>query len=233
MRNLKAIAALAVLAVVAWIIWSQYSLRKNAEKRTEIAEHQLGLDAARLINAKFESSAELKVSTLAGKGVGKAEFEGTIFRPTQVTSAPVSVDYFLDLRKVRPGSFRWNEKTNTLSIDLPDVTVGKINIDMSAAEIKQSGTFISREAGVAMNRISLDNIKKKVEAEAKTPERMARARDNARTAIIAFARNTLRAANISGASIAVSFPWEPKTGSSLADHWDVTRSIPEVLADQK
>lgn len=233
MKNIKAVAILIVLALGAWFSWSQYDARRKAEKDKEEAEQQLGLEAARLINAKFESSAELKVRSFSGTGIGKAEYKGTIFTPTQITSVPFSINYYLDLRKVRPGSFRWDERTSTLSIDLPDVTVGKPNIDMSLAVIKQSGPFISREAGIALNRTALGNIRKKVEADASAPAMMNKARADARAAVVTFARSTLQGGGLSNAKVAVSFPWEPKMGNSLAERWDVTRSIPDVMADKK
>ncbi|KQM71691.1 DUF4230 domain-containing protein [Sphingomonas sp. Leaf20] len=219
--------ALISLCAVGYYLWSA---RKAAEAKTAKAELDLGLEAARMVGAKFEKAAAVKVGVIKGTVVAKAEFKGRIFTPTQESLFPVTVDYFINLDRMGKEAYHWNARNGTLTIDMPDVTVAKPNIDEGAAIIRQHGSFISREAALAMARQVSVRAEAKSRAFAYDPKNMTKARENARTVVTNLALQPLKAAGMTNVRVAVSFPWEPKTYlNQPSQQWDRSRRPEEVI----
>lgn len=219
--------ALISLCAVGYYLWSA---RKAAEAKTAKAELDLGLDAARMVGAKFEKAAAVKVGVIKGKVVAKAEFKGRIFTPTQESLFPVTVDYFINLDRMGKEAYHWNARNGTLTIDMPDVTVAKPNIDEGAAIIRQHGSFISREAALAMARQVSVRAEAKSRAFAYDPKNMTKARESARTVVTNLALQPLKASGMTNVRVAVSFPWEPKTYlNQPSQQWDRSRRPEEVI----
>ena len=66
---------------------------------------------------------------------------------SRVVKAPFEVDYFVDLRTLGPSDFRYDATAKTLLVEVPDVTVGRPNVDEANVTIDQtSGLFVSRTA---------------------------------------------------------------------------------------
>jgi hypothetical protein len=225
-RRLIALLLVAV-AVLAGALWWQ-------ARRTDEAKRALGLESARMVDAVFARTSELKVSTLSGSVVARSEAaSGGLVPVSQTTRAPASVDYFVDLRAVRPGSYRWNEQARTLSVDVPDVVAARPNIDMARAEVRQQGMFISRAAGRAMQQQAAARLNARAEAEAARPENMARAREAARDAVARLFREPLRAAGLGQVRVLIRFPGERRPDGLSAEQWDRSRSLQEVLGDAR
>lgn len=232
MKKFPLIAVLLILAVTAYYAWSQRSARIEAESARAQAERTLGLDAARVLSAHFEDAAALKVGTLRGEIVVRAEDKGLMgIVPTeQTTRIPSTVDYFVDLSRMNPGAYRYSPQSRTLTIDIPDISVAPPNIDERRSRTTQKGVFISRRAALALaGKVSAYATDKSAQ-ESRKRENMDKARANARNAIASLATGPLRAAGLGDVKVAVSFPWEPK--GTADERWDVSRPVEEVLRER-
>lgn len=219
------------VAALIWFGWAQWQARKAAEQRAANAENSLGLSASRVVFISFERAADLRVGTIRGKVAAQGGYDGTVFHPRQVTTAPVTVDYFLPLSAMKQNAYRWNAETKTLTIDAPDVKIGVPNVDMANAVTTQAGVYISRQAGLQMARQAAQRISARTTAAAKTAKKLNNARESGRTTLARMAEQTLSSVGVDGAKVVVSFPWEPKTVRPATEQWDKSRSVGEVLND--
>jgi hypothetical protein len=228
MRKSLLIAAAVILAAAALFAWSQHRARVEAERT-------LGLDAARVLSEHFSRASALKVATLSGRVTAQGDDKGFLglVPSEQRTTMPYTVDYFVDLSRLGPDSYRWDPQTRTMTIDIPDVTIAKPNIDAAQARSRQEGLFISRRAGLELAREASARAAAASRKSAQKPEHVARARANARNAVANLAAAPLAAAGLEDVRVAVSFPWEPKARAADPSQMDRSRRIEDVLNDAK
>lgn len=228
-RHLKlaAVAAVLLIAIGTAFLW-------RANVRADRAERQLGLDAARTLSETFAKSRALRVATLGGEVIARGSdpgFAGLL--PSSMTVRyPYEVEYFLDLRRVDASAYRWDARTRTLTVRVPDVTRGKPNIDASRAErIDTTGLFMSRDAAQRIYvQVATRAADRATEAAAKA-KHLDAARATAKEAMRALTNAPLRAAGAGNVTVVVRFPWEPDTsrdGQRL--RWDESRTVDQVLA---
>lgn len=215
--TLVVLAAVALAGVAAW----QY-------RRAEQAERQLGLDAARVLDAVFTQARELRVARLTGTALARSTNQGTIFRSEQETRAPFAVDYMLDLRRIGADDYRWDAERRIMTVRVPDVSVEAPAIDMAHAEVRQQGPWISSRAGIALQRQASERLALTAEQRSRSDANMAAARRAAAAAVADFIRQPLAAAGYRDVRVVVRFPWE---GEPSAEQWDRSRRIDEVLAN--
>lgn len=213
-------AALATLAIYAW---SQHRAREEAERR-------LGLDATRVLAEHFSKRGDIRVARLSGQVIARGEDEGFlgIVPSEQTTRVPFTVDYFVDASSMGAQSYRWDEETRTLTIDIPDVRPAKPNIDEAAGNTEQKGVYISRRASLDLAREISQRAAARSAQAAQRPDNMDKARANARAVVARMAQGSLAAVGMDDVRIAVSFPWEPKQPSD-GEQWDVSRRMEDVL----
>lgn len=223
-RRLTAVFAVLLLLFGAYAFWQKRAAQK--------AEEQLGLDAARTLSATFERASDLRVARLTGEVLAASQgTSGYVFTNTQRTRAPYSVEYYVDLGAVGPSAYRWNERDRIMTVDLPEVTVGAPAVDMARAQVRQDGLYVSRSAGIAMQRDAAGRLSAAAGAKARDPENLARAREAARTAVERLVTGPLAAAGQANVRVAVRFPDERRPPDLSDDQWDVTRSLQEVLGN--
>lgn len=217
---------LVVVAVIVGAFWWQ-------ARRAERAEMEAGLAASRTLSAVFERTAALQVARLSGEAVTRVD--GTsgygMFANIQVTRAPYSVDYLVDLRRLTPTDYRWNAKARTMIVTIPAVTVGKPNIDLAQARTTQGGVFISRASGLAMQQRVAGNLALAAGRKAEAAENIAAAQTSARAAVQALVSAPLTAAGIGGVDVVVRLPGEDKPAGLDRERWDMSRPIAEVLRE--
>ena len=229
MRSFRTLLIVVGVVGLAWFSWSQWQARKDAERRAEDAETSLGLAASRVVFIAFERAADLRVASIRGTVAARGGYDGAIFHPRQITTAPVAVDYFLPLTSMNKAAYHWDAAAKILTIDAPDVTIGTPNIDMVNAVTKQDGVYISREAGIQMARQAAKRLSSRASEEARGLKHLNDARESGRNTLEKMARQTLSAVGVRDAKVAVSFPWEPKNGFNPTSRWDESKSITEVL----
>lgn len=220
------IAALAVVALAA-LAWGWH-----AHRQRQAAELQLGIDSARVISESFAGTNRLKVGEVSGKLVARSEDPGLIdlLDSSQTIVAPWSVDYFIDLSRVGSSDFAWNADARTLLVELPEPIVGRPNIDMTGAEVTQSGVFISRQAGMRLQRKAADALAVRADQAARSTENLKRVRQSAAEAVRHNVEAPLKAAGMGDVKVDIRFRSQRSTND---DVWDYTTPIDQVAEKLK
>jgi hypothetical protein len=198
--------ALAAIGVALIVILGVLLFREHRQR--ESAEDQLGLASSRVLSAIFTQQQDLRVATLKGDVVAKSANDGWVFHSEQTTRAPYTVSYFVDLGRIRTSDYRWDAGSKTMTVTIGDVVVDRPNIDMTKAAVFQNGLWISRSAGLSMERQSAERLSGRAAATAKSDENMAKARNAAVAAVSNMVRKPLAAAGLGEVKVRVRYPWE-------------------------
>ena len=212
------------MAVVGWRWWNE---------RYTVAAQDDGAAVTGVVAATLRGASALKVATLSGTVQSTAADTrlGGLLTSDQVMKAPFTVDYHLDLQRLRPGDLHWNARTRRLVIDAPDIRVAAPNIDEAHRYlVRTRGVLVTRGASEELARKVALNADRAARTEAQRPERIARARDNARRALGDLLSAPLDAAGLDVASVEVRFPDERNRST---ERWDQSRSPAEVLGDPR
>lgn len=228
MKRTPLIILAIVLAAAALFAFWQRSERIEAERR-------LGLDASRVVSESFSNAAEVKVGTLSGKIVARGEDRGFLglVPSEQTTQLPFSVDYFVDLDRIGQADYQWDQETKTLTVAVPDVTVGKPNIDETAATSRQKGVYISRSASQELARQTSRFANARSMKAARDPKRLEQARANAKAVVARMAQGPLQAAGLGEVQVAVKFPWETGDAAGASERLDQSRRMEDVLEERR
>ena len=127
----------------------------------------------------------------------------------QVAVIPARVDYAVDFSGVEAGDFRWDEEAGRLAVELPDVAVGRPNLDEARAQYLQEGVLITREAAARLNRDNTLVAEQLAAEQASDPVLLQLARNAARDAVRQNLTAILDAAGHPGARVEVRFAGEP------------------------
>jgi Protein of unknown function (DUF4230) len=149
MRDASRVLLGAVLAVVliggGWFGWKTFHTRYVVETNDD------GAAVAKVVSIAFHDAKTLKVRSATGMVQSTATDSrwGGMLNSSRVVKAPFSVDYFLDLSKFSAKDMRWDADARTLTIRVPEIRVGDVNIDESRATLVQTGgVFVTRSARV-------------------------------------------------------------------------------------
>lgn len=222
MRKYAILPVLAVL-VAAALIWGW-----RAQQAKQAAEMQLGIDSSRVLEQQFSKARAIKVATIQGRITAQSSDPGLwgLLQSSQIKAAPFTLDYFVDLSQVDRSDFRWNEASRTLIVQIPDIVLGRPNVDEAGAKAQFSGIYISRGAALRLNKRAATAVMLRARIVAESHENMNKARTAAREAIRDFARLPLEAAGKKGMKIVVKFPFD---GSEKLDQWDESTPIEDIV----
>lgn len=222
--------ALLILGVGAAMLvgWQRYN------RDYVVAVEDDGSAVTKIIAEKIDGAAALRVSRLTGVVQSTAQdVRGFgLLKSDQVVKMPYSVDYFVDLSGLTARDLEWNPKTRTLIVNAPDVTADKPNVDESRRTlVRTNGLFVTRQAGEELSRRVSAHAAARARASARSPERMAQARDYGRAAVAKVMAAPLGAMGYADARVVVTFP--PERRGENRERWDVTTPINEVLARER
>ncbi len=225
-----AIAALGLALSFAIVVGALAGYRWWTDRHV-VETDDSGLAVAQVVAATLHTSADLRVSRLSGtvQATGATSRLWGWLKSTRVVKAPFDVDYFVDVRDLDTGDFRYDPASRTLSVEVPDVMVGRPNVDHARVTLDQtSGVYVSRDAMAELQRRVAGTASNVVAARARDPENIAKARENGRAAIAKLFGGALGAAGLP-VRVEVRFAGEarPRDG----ERWDVSRSLEEVLAN--
>lgn len=193
-----------------------------------------GSAVTKVIAQRFAGASSLKVSELSGTIQSTAQDVRGFgwLKSDQVVKMPFSVDYFIDVSGIDASDLEWNEKSRTLIINAPDVKPGRPNIDESRRTLVQTnGLIVTRQAGEELSRRTSIHAQGRAEKEARSPERMAQAREYGRAALGKLLGAPLGALGYGDARVIVTYP--PERAGRNGERWDVTTPINEVLANRR
>ncbi|MFZ3483388.1 DUF4230 domain-containing protein [Sphingomonas sp. 3-13AW] len=228
------VRAVAVLVAGAALTLAGVLFYQRYTENYVVTEEKDGTAVTRLITARLSGASTLKVAELSGTLQSTAtDVRGMgMLKSNQVIKVPFSVDYFVDVSQIGPADLQWSEGSRTLIVDAPDVTVAKPNVDESQRSlVRTQGVFVTREAGENLARRTSQAAQTKAQAEARSPERMAQAREKARAALARLLGAPLQSVGYGDARVLVTFPNERRARDN--ERWDVTAPIDEVLANRR
>ncbi len=193
-----------------------------------------GSAVTRVIAQRFAGASSLKVSELSGTIQSTAsDIRGFgLLKSDQVVKMPFSVDYFIDASAIGPDDLEWVEASRTLIVNAPDVTAAKPNVDESRRTlVRTNGMFVTRTASEELSRRTSAHAQVKAQQVARSPERMAQARENGRKALAQLLGAPLGKIGYGDARVVVTFP--PERSARDREQWDVTTPVNEVLAGRR
>ena len=140
---------------------------------------------------------------------------------------PGLVRYEVDLGKLEQRDVAWDAKTKTLAVTLPPVEADQPQVDLTALREYGSGGVLSRFTGAdkMLDEVNCARAQAELVAQAHEAVPMKLARDATRHAVERSFAMPFRAAGID-ASVTVRFADEPGASDR---HWDVSRSVDDVL----
>jgi type II secretory pathway pseudopilin PulG len=222
-RRLTIVAVLVLGVIAAVAFWA-------LSNRTDRAERQLGLDAARTLSETFAKARDLRVATLSGEVIARGNDPGFAqLLPTSMTVRyPYSVDYFVDLRRIDRSGYRWDAASKTMTVRLPDVVPARPNVDAGGGErIGTTGVFMSRDAAQRLNAQVAARASIRAGESSRKREHLDRARASAREAMQELVGTPLRAAGLGEVKVVVRYPWEP-VGAGAAVRWDESTPLDAI-----
>ena len=214
----------AILVLV--LLVGMWRMNVNEQKRRdeEIATAE-GL--ARVVGATFTGSSDLKVAVLEGTIDVTSIDRGPIFDSKLKGRIPASVDYFVNLSNQSLSRVRYDAKTRTLFVEVPDVRIAKPNLSLAEARFGEAeGPWVSRRASAALMNRAVKLANERAKTEASKPELVEKARAEGRTSISQIMQKPLEIAGMADIRIVVRYPSD---AGKIDERWDVSRSIQEVL----
>ena len=127
----------------------------------------------------------------------------------QVAVIPARVDYTLDLSAVGKDRLAWNAQTKVLVVNLPQIGVGKPNLDEARAQYLREGVWITREAQDKLTRDNTRLAERLAVEQAGNPVLLGLARGAAREAIKQNLGIPLQVAGYGDVKVMVKFDGEP------------------------
>lgn len=220
---------LTIVLLIAAVFAAKIGYDRYSE--TYVVEQSDGEAIDRVVHVTFARAAALKVGTLSGTVQSTASDVrwGGLLRSGKVVKAPFTVDYFVDLSGLSAGRYRWDAQNRRLTVEIPDVTIARPNVDESALSVNSTtGLIVTRDAADELARKVSVKSRRSAMTEAQKPEHVAEARENARRAVGRLLQGALSAARLGAVDVAIAFPFERR---GAGERWDTTRSIGEVLGN--
>ncbi|QGP79015.1 DUF4230 domain-containing protein [Sphingobium sp. CAP-1] len=222
-----AVALLILMVGAAMLVgWQRY------DRDYVVSVEEDGSAVTKIIAEKISGASALRVSQLNGTVQSTAQDVRGFgwLKSDQVVKMPYRVDYYIDLSGLTARDLEWNAQTRTLIVNAPDVMPDMPNVDESRRTlVRTGGLFVTREAGEELSRKVSAHAQARAAASARSPERMAQAREYGRAALVKLMAAPLAAAGQGDARVIVTFPTERRS----KEQWDVTTPINEVLANKR
>ncbi len=202
-RNLARVQALPwllfilMLGVAAWLAWRTFGPEDHGDPL-----------ATSLV--AFEKQNKLTVFSAQLSPVVASE-DSRLFgalRSRQVAVIPARVDYTLDLSTMDRSRMSWNEANDTLSVQLPALTVGRPNLDEARAQYLREGLWITRDAQDQLTRANTRLAEQQAVEQAANPVLLNLARTAAKEAIRQNLAIPLEVAGFGNVTVNVRFDGE-------------------------
>lgn len=215
------LGALALCGLVGWL--SYQFARSGIQKQ---ADNQA---IAGVITASFAKARDLRVGGISGDVQASSTDSRLVGRlvSTATLRAPYTVDYFVDLGKVRMIDAAWNSRERVLHITIPEVQIGSPNINVAGMTLEQKGLFVTRAASAQLVKSAVGNANGYAVKRAQQPDFFNAARENGRQAVKELLERPLQATGRSDIRVAVRYESEGRSGGPSMDG---STPIADVLA---
>ena len=197
--NWLAVALVAAVIIAALLLWRNYEEQREREaalgSMVTAFQKQNSLSVFRAQVPTFVHNKEQRLF-----GLLTAEQIGVI---------PATIEYRLDLSKLEPGSFEWDEDAQTMEVTIPPLTVTEPSLDARRAQLVNRGILVSGNAAMNLMRKNMGTARQTAIKESRNPEMVALARSAAREMMTQNVTLPLRAAGYDDARVTVRFADEP------------------------
>ena len=140
--NWIAIVLLAAVVIGALLLWQRF----EEERQREAA---LGAMVTAFQKQNSLSVFRAQVPTFVHN---KEERLFGLLNAEQVGVIPATIEYRLDLSKLDPGSFEWDEDAQTMAVTIPPLTVTEPSLDTRRAQLVNRGILVSGDAAMSLMR---------------------------------------------------------------------------------
>lgn len=161
-----------LLAVSAWLAWRAFGPEDHGDPITTSL-------------AAFEEQNRLTVFSAQLAPVVAAEDSRLLglVQSRQVAVIPARVDYTIDLSQIDRTRLSWTPDSETLTVLLPPLMIGRPNLDEGRAQYLREGVWISRDAQESLNRDNTRLAEQQAREQATNPVLVNLAREAARSAL--------------------------------------------------
>lgn len=172
--NWIAILLLAAVAIAALVVWRNYEQRRerDAALGAMVVAFQKQ-NSLSVFRAQVPTFVHNKESRLFG-----------LLDSEQVGVIPATIEYRLDLSKLQPDSFDWDEDAQTMEVTIPPLTVSEPSLDAGRAQLVNRGVLVSGNAAMNLMRKNLATARATAIRESRNPQMVQLARSAAREMMI-------------------------------------------------
>jgi hypothetical protein len=221
------IIAAVVLVLVLGVATCQWRAAEERRRDEEIATAE-GL--AQVVSSTFAGRTDLKVSNVSGTIDVTSVNRGTVFDSKLKATLPYSVDYFVDLSRLGRDDARYDPTSKNLMIEVPDVRVAEPHIDLTRGKVGEAeGFWVSRRASANLVSRALKLTREKADENARKPENLERANQEARTRIAALLEVPLKTTRFDDVNVVVRFAGEE--GTADPSYLDLSTPYNEAIAE--
>ena len=202
LAKVQAVPWLIVIALLALAGWLAFEAFGPDEMGDPIAT---GLAALEEQNELVVFSAEMApvVSSRDSRLFGALESR-------QIAVIPARVEYRVDMGAIDASRMGWDGESETLSVRLPPLDIGKINLDEGRAQYLREGLWIGRDAQDKLTRSNTATAEKEARRRARDPVLLKLAREAAISAMRQNLAGPMRAAGFDDVEIDVRFDGNPE-----------------------
>lgn len=194
-------------------------------------ERQESLDLAKTLTETFSKQAALKVATLSGEvraSANDSRFYG-LLQSRQTLIAPYSVDYIIDLRKLGPRDFRYDQSSDVLTVRLPEPIPAKPAVDWAQSRLmNREGVWVTNAAVDDMGRRAALGMSESATRSAAKATYIESARKSGEDLIVNLLSTPLQLAGRANTKVKVSFALQ---GGGVRERWDESSSLAAVIAN--
>jgi hypothetical protein len=187
-----------LLALCAWLGWKAFGPKDYGDP---VATSLLAFEKQNRLTVFSAQLSPVVAST-------DSRLFGAI-KTKQVAVIPARVDYALDLSKMDRRRMAWDDATDTLSVQLPALDVGRPNLDEGRAQYLREGLIFTRDAQDKLTRANTMLAEQQATAQAANPVLMGLARGAAKDAIRQNLAIPLQVAGFGDVKVEVRFDGEP------------------------
>jgi len=167
-------------------------------------------DARQVLSATVQSlKAEDRLLVYSYRGSVEVNAEHTVlwlFGGHQELSVPANVGYFVDLSGLDPNSFRYDERTQVVTVTLPPLVMGDVAFQPEQARSTNGGVLTWSQSQVdALTQSNYANARRAFTAQAQSPTIAAAARREAADAVSKLFELPLRGAGQPNVRVVATF----------------------------
>ncbi len=164
-------------AALAWLAWEKWGPQDQGDI---VGNAMLTFEKQNSLTV-FSSRFDVVAESTSTPSIGPLEIDALETRQAMIV--PATVEYRLDLSEMDRDEFGWDEASQTLSVQLPDLTITTPNLNEAQARYFTDGLYVSRDASVSLSRSNSEVAARRARDFAQNPEVMALARTAAREAV--------------------------------------------------